>query len=109
MLRRPEFPDKDCLKCFKDIINNCIMDFSAWGTCPRVRMPVCSLETFAQTLPTRQECLVSDVPSGAVSQLCGCAQMRGCVEDKCFSGEIGCAENWGYIRQATDGESPVYV
>ena len=36
MLRRPEFPDKDCLKCFRDIVNNCIMDFSAWGTCPRV-------------------------------------------------------------------------
>ena len=68
MSRLLEFPDRDGPKCFDDIRKNCIMDFSAWGTCPRVRTPTCSLETFAQTLPTRQECLVSDVPSGTVAQ-----------------------------------------
>ena len=99
MLHLPEFPDGDCLKCFDDIRKNCITDFSTWGTCSRVRTPECSLETFAQTLPTRQECLVSDVPSGAVAQL----------ENKCSPGEIGCVEDWGYIRPAADGESPVYV
>ena len=26
-----------------------------------------------------------------------------------FPGEIGCMEDWAYIRSATDGESPVYV
>ena len=52
MSRLPEFPDGDCLKCFDDIGKNCIMDVSAWGTCPRVRTPECSLETFAQTLLT---------------------------------------------------------
>ena len=69
------------------------MDFSAWGTCSRVRTPECSLET----LPTRQEGLISDVPSGVVAQLRGCAWMHGCAED------------WGYIRPATDDESPVNV
>ena len=29
MLRLPEFPDNDCLKCFDDIGKNCIMDVSA--------------------------------------------------------------------------------
>ena len=73
----PEFPDKDCLKCFDDLGNNCIMDFSTWGTCPRVRAPDCSLETFAQTLPTRQKCLVSDVPSGVVNAVARwCADVR---------------------------------
>ena len=64
-------------KCFDDIGMNCIMHFNTWGTCPRVRTPQCSLETVAQTLPTRQECLVPDVPSGAVAQLCGCAWLHG--------------------------------
>ena len=105
--RLPEFPDRDCLKCFDDIGNNCIMDFNAWGTCPQVRTPGCSLETCARTLPTRQECLGSDVPSGTVAQLRGCTQMRGCAECGCSPGEIGCAEDWGYIRPATNDEWPV--
>ena len=91
MLRLLEFPDGDCLKCFHDIGKNCIMDSSAWETSE------CRLETFTQTLPTRQECLVSDVPSGAVAQLRGCARMRGCTKD------------WCYLRPATDRESPVSV
>ena len=85
------------------------MDVGTWGTCPRVRTPDGSLETVAHTLPTRQECLVSDVPSGAVAQLRGCAWMRGCADDEYSSGGIEYAEDWGYIRPATDGESPVYV
>ena len=35
----PEFPDRDDLKCFDDIGNNCIMDFKDGGTCPQVRTP----------------------------------------------------------------------
>ena len=73
----PEFPDIDCPNWFDDIGRNCIMDFSARGTCPRVRTPECGLKTFAQTLPTRQECLVHEVPSGAVARLCADARLRG--------------------------------
>ena len=35
--------------------------------------------------------------------------MRGCADDEYSPGGIGCAEDWAYIRPATDGESPVYV
>ena len=66
----PKFPDGNGPKYFDDIGHNCIMDISVWGTCPRVRTPVCSQETFAQTLPTRHECLVSEVP---------CAVVRRCA------------------------------
>ena len=121
----PEFPDIDCPKCSDDIGRNCIMDFSAGGTCPRVRTPGCGLKTFAQTLPTRQECLVNEKSSGGgVARMRGCAWMRGCAEE--YTGEestkiksteeestgvdeIGCAEDWGYIRPVTDGEWPVCV
>ena len=30
----PEFPDKYRLKCFDDLGENCIMDFSTWGRVP---------------------------------------------------------------------------
>ena len=105
--RLPEFPDRDCLKCFDDIGKNCIIDFNAGGTHPQVRTPECSLEVCAQILPNRQECLGSDVPSGAVALLCGCERMCCCTECGCSPGEIGCVEDWGYIRPATDDEGPV--
>ena len=106
MSRLPKFPDGNGPKCFDDIGNNCIMNISAWGTCPRVRTSICSPETFAQTLPTQQECLVSDVPSGAVAQLRGCERMRG---NRVFPGDIVCTRDWGYIRPAAVGESPVHT
>ena len=80
----PEFPNIDspnlCLTMlilrvdFGDVSRNCTMDVSARRTCPRVRTPECGLKTFAQTLPTRQECLVHDVLSSAVARLCAVAR-----------------------------------
>ena len=35
--------------------------------------------------------------------------MRGCGDNECSPGELGCVDNWGYIRRATGEESPVYV
>ena len=64
------------------------MDFSAGGTCP------CGLKTFAQTLPTWQECLVHEVPSGAVARVCGGARMCGCAEESTGVDEIGFTEDW---------------
>ena len=49
------------------------------------------------------------MPSGALAQLHGCARMRGYSDDEYSSSGIECAEDCGYIRPATDGESPVYV
>ena len=70
------------------------MDFSAGGTCPCVRTPKCGLKTCAQTLPTWQECLFHEVPSGAVARVCGCARMCGCAEESTGVDEIGCTEDW---------------
>ena len=50
--------------------------------------------------------LVHEVPSGAVAMR-GCARMHGCAEESTGVDEIGCAEDWGYIRLVTDGEWPV--
>ena len=69
--RLPEFPDTDCLNCFSDIGRDCVLDLNAWGTCPRVRPPECGLETFAQTPPIQQNCLIAEVPSGAVTLVRG--------------------------------------
>ena len=68
--------------------------------------PICGLETFAQTLPTRHECLVSDVPSGAVARLCVDARLRGY---RVFPGRDGLPGRLGYIRPASVGESPVHT
>ena len=98
MSRLPEFPDTDCLNCFNDIGKNCVMDLSAWGTCPLcplVRPPEWGLETFAQTSPNQQECLVSDVPYGAVTQVRGCAQMRG---KRAFPGRDGVRGRLGLYK-----------
>ena len=94
-----EFPDRDSLKCFDDMGKNCIMDFNAGGTCPQIRAPGGCMEVCAQTLPTRQESRGSDVPSGIT------AQVRGSVGVS--PGEMGCADDWGYIRPVTDDEWPV--
>ena len=59
------------LCCTYEIGKNCVMDLSAWGTCPHVRPPECGLETFAQTSSNRQKYLVSEMPSGADARLCG--------------------------------------
>ena len=77
MSRLPEFPDTDCLNCFKVIGKNCVMDLSAWRPCPQVGPPEDGLKTFAQTSPNRLKCLVSEVSSGASAQVRGCARMRG--------------------------------
>ena len=61
--------------CFYDIEKNCIMDLVLGGRA-RIRMPECRLETVAQTVPTRQECLVSDVPSDVTAWWRGCAITR---------------------------------
>ena len=42
-----------------------------------------------------------------LARLHGCAVVRGCAEESTGAGEIGCAEDWGYVRPVTDGESPV--
>ena len=121
----PEFPDIDCQNwCstmlilrvdFGDVGRNCTMDFSARRTCPRVRTPECGLNMLARTLPTRQECLVHEVPSGAVARGCavarwrGCMVVCGCAEESTGAGEIACVQDQGYVRLVTDGESPVCV
>ena len=69
--RLPEFPDTDCLNCFSDIGRDCVLDLNSWGTCPRVRPPECGLETFAQMPPIQQNCLIAEVPSGAVAPVRG--------------------------------------
>ena len=43
------------------------------------------------------------------ARLRGYAWMRGCAEESTGSGEIAGAEDWGYIRPVTDGESPLCV
>ena len=106
MLHLPEFLDGNGPKCFDDIGNNCIMDVRAWGTCPRVQAPTCSLEAFAQILLTRQECLDSYVPSGTVAQLRGCAWMCCCAEIECSPGEMACAEDWDYSPCVTNWGKP---
>ena len=67
------------------------MDFSTQKMCPRAQMPESGLRMFAQTLPAlpvRQEWPVREVLAGA---------------------EGSYAEDWGYIRQLADGESPFCV
>ena len=32
--------------------------------------------------------------------------MRGCRDNECSPGKIGCGKNWGYIRPATDVSRP---
>ena len=75
MLCLPEFPDIDCPKCFDDIGRNCIMDFGAGVTCPRVRTPECGLKTFAQTLPTWSAWFMRYLPARSY----GCAVVPGCA------------------------------
>ena len=113
----PEFLDIDspdlCLTMlilrvdFDDVGGHCAMYFSARRMCPRVRTPECGLKTFAWKSPARQECLVRYFPGGG--GLRGCTRMRSCAEDSTGAGEIAGAEDRGYIRPVTDGESPVCV
>ena len=39
----------------------------------------------------------------------GVALLRGCEEESTGAGEFAGAEDWGYIRPVTDGESPFCV
>ena len=115
------FPDTDCLKYFRDVGNNCVLDLNAGGTYTRVRPPECGLETVAQ-MPPFQHCQVAEVPSDTVAQVRGCMRMRGCMgnghspgetqdawEVDVSPGEMECAEDSAYIRPDSVVESPVYV
>ena len=110
----PEFPDTgdpdSCLRMlisrvdFSNVGRNCAMDFSARKMCPRARMPEFDLRMFAQTLPAlpvRQEWPVREVLAGAEG-FSGAGEIAGAEG---FAG----AEDWGYIRQVADGESPFCV
>ena len=121
MSHLPKFPDTDCLKYFRDVGNNCILDLNAGGMYTRVRPPECSLETVAQ-MPPFQHCRVTEVPSDTVAQVRGCMRMRGCTgnghslgetqdarEVGVSPGEMEYTEDSAYIRPDSVVESPVYV
>ena len=115
MSHLPEFPDMDCLKYFRDIGKNYVLDLNAGGTYTRVRPPECALETVAQLPPFQAE-----VPSDTVAQVCGSTRMRGCAgnghspgetqdarEVGVSPGEMECANSG--VRRRPIVESAVYV
>ena len=114
LLCLPEFPDMDCLNCFSDIGRDCVLDLNAWGTYPRVRPPDCGLETFAQTPPIQQTCLISEVPSGAVAPVLGCARetdiprARHRMRGKWVLPWVRWSADSDYIKPETVVGSPVY-
>ena len=109
--------ETDCLNCFCDVGENCVLDLSVPGKYPRVRPPGCGLETFAR-MPPILYCRVVEVLSDTVVQSCSCARLRGkwtfpgrntgCVGSGCFP-EMKSAVDSAYIKPDSVVESPVYV
>ena len=92
--RLPEFPDTDCLNCFRAVGKNCVLDLNSRKTYNRVRTPECRLETVVQ-MPPIQRGRVAEVPSDTVAQVRGCTRMRGCVGNGHFPGETQDAREVG--------------
>ena len=99
---------------FSDIGRDCVLDLNAWGTCPRVRLPDCGLETFAQMPPIQQNCLISEVLSGAVAPVLGCVRetdiprARHRMRGKWVLPRVRWSADSDYIKPETVVGSPVY-
>ena len=75
--RMPVFPDTDCLNCFRNIGQICMLDLNVRGTYPCVEQPECSLEVVAR-MPPVPYCRVAEIRADTAVQKRGCSRMHGC-------------------------------
>ena len=90
----PVFPDTDCLNCFCNIGQICVLDLNARATYPCIEPPECSLETVAR-MPPLPSCRVAEILSDTAAQMRGCTRMRGCTVNGHSPGETHDARDAG--------------